>query len=1077
MTATTPSSASRLDTSTLSARDLSELGAGLPDLIGSALVETLAVLATFDPDEDVPEGLRLSVEQISDRLTASDGRPEWILKERIRIDVLARLLAHGGRRRLARARKGAKPRDTPLQRLLDAVVYDKEIKLDSLSEEELVAALHVGRWCAAAGSLARAPKFAIAFDRDRIEGRLALIETTRPLREITRDGCVGREAELERLRLHVEGPEGPVNLLGYPALLLYGIGGVGKSTLVAQFLLELADRTEPVAWAYLDLDRPSLSTYDPLILLADVIRQVGAQFPRTRRFLDLAGLEGREAESGSGLESEDFESWREVVPRLADAINKECGGRLVVVIDTFEELQREEERRPDTRLSDLLYRMLTMLSDYTERFRLVVAGRAPALVFLSSMHTDQRLHVEAFRGDSAVAVLRHLYHLEQDRLVELKRRDERLSAALPPPAPFDDALAREVVETVGGSPLTLKLAARVLALEGKSVIDDSAARARAIGKVADEFVTGFLYHRILGHIRGVSREKPQDLRDVAEASLPLRMVNADLLGEVVLPALGRTDLHPARLIDGLIAETALADTEDGVMRLRDELRGPALLALRYIKPELVDDVHQRAATYYASHPQLPHAAGELAYHRLASGVTDGVHDLDPVAIAEAERSVVDLPAESRDLVRSTLADPGSLSQSLHRQAVEREIEAAAIRALAVGDLDEAARLLADDQDWTATTKLHRLVAQLEEARGRLGPAAAAARRDLQAAAVAREPERYSAAAVRVALLEERLHRAQKGAVVLGQAEREPWLAGQVLLRLELLLNQLAMLERTEVGSSDADDRWVLNLDARALLSKAEPAAVRSTTALVRLLAATLGRDEPAWVLEAVRFVGLGTSRYSTHSRNLARALAAWDLDRPEAGAIASGVGLSLPGPMSLEALTEVWFQAVLAPTPDTSALLDRAFSAAQPSPDVVEALRSIYLWWGLDPQELAFQDESSDEETITPSAEPSAHFLDEPLDLKDPAAQRLLRTMSGAYPTTTDLQVLASSTGIHVESVDYKQTRGMTTRSLLVEAGRTGHLGDLIGYVLADPAAASFHTEIRELIGPDWLNEHGIQPA
>ena len=146
------------------------------------------------------------------------------------------------------------------------------------------------------------------------------------------------------------------------------------------------------------------------------------------------------------------------------------------------------------------------------------------------------------------------------------------------------------------------------------------------------------------------------------------------------------------------------------------------------------------------------------------------------------------------------------------------------------------------------------------------------------------------------------------------------------------------------------DRWVLELDARALLQKAVPGAVRSNTALVRLLAATLGRDETSWVLEAVRSVGLGTSTYSTHIRNLAAALGAWDMAAAEPGSVARSVGLEASGPVTSDSLAAVWFQALAGQADDAVPLLDRAFSLERPNAEVVEALRMIYLWWGLDPQ-------------------------------------------------------------------------------------------------------------------------------
>ena len=521
--------------------------------------------------------------------------------------------------------------DTALQRMLDAALGERPVDLEQLDGDELRASLHVQRWCASAGASGGLPGLAGWLDRETIEGRLARLETLTPLQEITHDGVVGREEELRRLHEYVDGPP-HLNFSSNPPLLLYGVGGVGKSTLTARFLLDLAERDEtdePTAWAYLDLDRPTLATYEPLALLADIVRQVGAELPQVRRYLDYAGAEADEGSLGEGLESLGSDRLRETVQRLAEATNNGCGGRLVVVLDTYEELQRADISGRRSGAGNLLYSMFFLLSDYVDRFRLVVSGRAPALTFVSSQSqgADRRLHVGPFQGSAASDVLQHLYRKELERLPDAGRLD--------PDSRLDDDLADEVVETVGGTPLTLRLAAQVLAVEGEAGVSDAAGRAQAIGKVTDEFIRGFLYRRILGHIKGVKREDRESLQDVATAALAMRQVTADLLREVILPALGRTDLDTGAMLSGLMAETALADSQDGVVRLRDELRGPALLALGYDKRPLVEDVHRRAIAYYSAHPKLPEAPVELAYHRLATGRRRGSRrpgpDRHPVA--------------------------------------------------------------------------------------------------------------------------------------------------------------------------------------------------------------------------------------------------------------------------------------------------------------------------------------------------------------------------------------------------------------------------------------------------------------
>lgn len=1034
-----------------------ELGRRVSAVMASPLVEDLAVLATFDPDREVPDDQREAVQQISDQLADRDGRRQWMLKEGIRVEALARVLGRSGTRKDSEVGDGEqRPGDTVLQRMLDKTLRRDEINLDELDEDELLALLHVRRWCAAAGSRAEVPGFASELDREGIEGRLALIETLRPLREITRDGCLGRDAELQTLREYVGGPPDQT-LLDRPPLLVYGVGGVGKSTLTAQFLLELAERAEPTAWAYLDLDRPTLASYEPLPLLNDVIRQVGAQFPEMRRFLDYSAYEATEKALGSGVDDESDSGVREAVRRLARAVYGACEGRLVVVLDTFEELQRAEVVARRSGASTPLYGMFLALSRAARSFRLVVSGRAPALTFVSSQaeRTDEWLRVGPFEGDAAEQVLQHLYDKELERVADESTPSLR--------GGIDAELAEQVVDTVGGSPLSLKLAARVLAMEGEVGLADAEARAGAIGRVTEEFVRGFLYHRILGHIKGGHREDREVLQRVAAASLGLRQVTTDLLSQVILPAIGRPNLDPDSMLTGLMAETALTDRQGGTIRLRDELRGPALLALSYDDPELVAEVHQRAADYYAQHDELPGASVELAYHRLAMGESDALDGLDMATISALQLSAAGLPSRTRELMADAAAGAPTVREALRREAREREAEGAAQQALDAGDLDAAERALVPEQERLPTTRLYRLDAQIAEARGDLSAAVVATRRDVSAALAAEEPQSYCAAAIRLALLMERTSDPSVAVAELTQADSRPWLAGHILLRLELQLNRLAVIERSPAMPAD---RWVLELDARALLQKADPTLVRSTTALVRLLAATLGKDEPGWVLDAVRSLGLGTSTYSSHIRNLSEALGAWDFDRPEPGSVARSVGLPTDERPTLESLTSGWFSAVAGQALDTVPLLDRAFSSERPSPVVVEALRMIYLWWGMDPQWNL-------EEHF--GGEPPPHFLDGPIDYGDDGSQRLLRLLTGAYPHATDLQVLAAQVGLDASTLPSKATRGLSTQRLLDEASRAGRMPDLIRQVLADPKTRSFHDDVRNLVGSDWLTRHGIE--
>lgn len=1052
------------------------LAARLRVVLESGEAESLAVRATFDPDVSVPPRDLAAVHVISDEVAGQRGGVERMLKERVRTDLLARMLRRGGPRTLRQVRRRQRVIvPSALQTVLDLFIDGRPLEIGDRSEAELMAALHVIRWGLKASSLASRPDAVPpGFDRDDVEGRLALMETLRPVREITADGCVGREAELSQLHRYLyETPEG-WSLYDLPAMLVHGVGGVGKSTLVAQFVREIAEARQPTAWAYLDLDRPSLASFEPLALLRDITRQIGSQFPLLRRALDSETLFSEERGKGAGVESHRREPWLALVDRVGKLLTSASTGPLVVVLDTYEELQRHDARTAG-RQGQELYRMFARLSDHLPRFRLVVSGRAPATDFVASSRTGARqetLAVGPLAAAAAALALQRLYERELAR-----RAATPSSVRLPPGRPqLDPALVEEVLRTVGHSPLTLKLAARVLAREGGAAVREAAGaaqaalRADALERVREGFVEGFLYHRILRHLRGVGTVEPEVLQRIARACIPLRRITPDILEQVVLPVAGDPPVSTADVMEGLAAEAAFTEAESDGLRLREELRGPALLALRYSdSATLIAEVHRRAEAFYAGRPDDPAAAVERAYHQLAGGLPVDATLLRPEVVLGLDGVLDDLTPDGRALVTAALADRSAMHREIALQAREREVEAAVAMALAVGDLDEATRLLAARSWWKPTTVLHGSVSLLAEQRGDLAAAAEASRRDEAAAEAARDPSRFVGAAVRLALLQERLHRVAAGAAVLAEADGRPLLGDQPLLHLELRLNRLAMLDRHGLRY----DTWLERLEARALLSRCEPDALRARTSVVRLLAAALGGEEPRLILDAVGAVGLGTTTYSTHLMALADALAAWDVR----GLVARQIGLVVPAPATARDLHEAWTVAVVSTQTDVAVSLDQAFAARDPDARVLAALRQVYLWWGVDSQEVLGPDRIDvprQVEASRPGSVDSGHFLDGGLDFADAGVQRLVLTLRGAYPKPEDVQSLASRVGLDLARVNWRQTSGRVVEEVLREADRGHRLGPLLGQVLADPRAAPFHAEIRDIVGPDWLRRQGI---
>src|SRR5262249_6143527 len=140
-----------------------------------------------------------------------------------------------------------------------------------------------------------------------------------------------------------------------------GPGGMGKSTLVAQFVLQQADlgpdRRFP--FAYLSFDRPDLLPHQPLTLLAESVRQFGAIYPwAAGEALELESAARATLVARSNVSSERLRSARQTAaiaqsgPDEADILDRfsELADRflgrsdpLLWVLDAFEQAQRYGE--------------------------------------------------------------------------------------------------------------------------------------------------------------------------------------------------------------------------------------------------------------------------------------------------------------------------------------------------------------------------------------------------------------------------------------------------------------------------------------------------------------------------------------------------------------------------------------------------------------------------------------------------------------------------------------------------------------------------------------------------------------
>jgi hypothetical protein len=259
--------------------------------------EAAAVLGWFDPDTLRPttrtrdgsglEGLLRSVIHVVD----DQGDDALSISSNHRVTVL-RHLRESGRLDRALAANPASPGDR-LHHLIRVLATGGTVEIEDQSLPDLHSLALVCDWLHDAG-------FEDLPDPERLRDRIDLLTLLEPLELLAGPDFVGRKAELAVIadflaREQVppvpskRGRTAPARPRpeGRRLLVLYGPGGIGKSTLVAKVLLDLGGRDTPAAsrvpFAYLDFDRPSVeATNQCLILLIEVLAQIGVEFPEAK---------------------------------------------------------------------------------------------------------------------------------------------------------------------------------------------------------------------------------------------------------------------------------------------------------------------------------------------------------------------------------------------------------------------------------------------------------------------------------------------------------------------------------------------------------------------------------------------------------------------------------------------------------------------------------------------------------------------------------------------------------------------------------------------------------------------------
>jgi hypothetical protein len=604
--------------------------------------DAAAVLAGFDPFELRPFGGTSApaardqalgdLLPLCEPVTQGPERGLWSLTLPMRRTALERLKS---RERMKQALEAnAKRPDTPVQRMFEKIVDAAPIELADLSREDLAALATVHGWVA--DILDGLPELAA------IRLAIARAELFAPMRRLTGSTFVGRDVELEQLEAYITSPS-------RTPLFVFGPGGVGKSTLLAQFILtRLAPNGTLIA--YVDIDRPTIEPDRPLTLVLEAIVQLQAQLetsPGSAESLtkEIAFTLARQDQTRQ-LESvvstqptwifDAFRNW--LSPHLA-------GRAAVILVDTIEEAQFLG--------SDVMLGLTACLFELAKsdpRVRVILSGRAVPDEYLQaafphysaptpSTDVDETNRYDGIAMPERPINLGVLDEASAHKLLRLSVKEAGLK-------PLTEAEERDVIGVVTRNPMCLKLAARLLRDEGIEKLRMD--RTEMLAKLKAEKIQAHLYGRILRHIHGEAAQK------VAYPGLVVRRIDAEVIRRVLAGPCELElidDQSAYSIVDELRKEAALVEVDpaDGSLRHRPDVRRLMLEdLLDHVDESVVEAIDRAAVDFYKDLPGDIARAEEI-YHRMRLREPNATLDAlwTPGAGARLRGALTEVPAEQQ----------------------------------------------------------------------------------------------------------------------------------------------------------------------------------------------------------------------------------------------------------------------------------------------------------------------------------------------------------------------------------------------------------------------------------------------
>lgn len=446
--------------------------------------------------------------------------------------------------------------------------------------------------------------------------------------------CHGREQQFQQLQEFLRTDDSD----GWSSIVISGLGGSGKSTLVANFLTNVAKLKEATI-ATLDFDRPGIDASEPHLLELEITRQIGYQRPELEADLKKERETVRQTRGSSshdGFESISFDRVTRILLRNVRKLLEQHhleDRPILLVLDTMEEVI----------VSGHTSTLMGWLDDISSalmpiKLKVVFSGR------LTGSYDDD---------DDSEALPDEIKVKEPVKIVlgELSKRAAS-KVLIDQGVSREDAKVLLAEDLMPKRPLELRLLARLLTDGPAKSASALVADLREGGTLVKGMFAGVVYRRVLLRIGN------DDVRELAHPGLVLRFVNEEIVEQVLVPALGlkMTKDRIEKATRGLASYAWLASKQpDGTIWHRRDLRRSTLRAMIAEKRLQARTINEAARKYFGNRGDEKSEA-EALYHSLML-ITDPA-DLDSFDMAQTRKvakhfapDIADLPYSAQVFVR------------------------------------------------------------------------------------------------------------------------------------------------------------------------------------------------------------------------------------------------------------------------------------------------------------------------------------------------------------------------------------------------------------------------------------------